>query len=107
MTIDCSAAAVDSLATKGYDMRYGARPLNRILASDLLNPLSRLVLDGGVVDGDVVRVRTRAEAEKLANESEGEYRGFLTNDAFYSQECDIVLMRNHRSIEDMESEVHE
>jgi ATP-dependent Clp protease ATP-binding subunit ClpB len=107
MTIDCSEAAIDSLATKGYDMRYGARPLNRVLASDLLNPLSRLVLDGGVVDGDIVRVRTRAEAEKHANESEGGYAGFLSSDGFSSQDDDIVVMRNHRSVEDAESEMRE
>lgn len=103
MTIDCSSLAVDSLATKGYDMRYGARPLNRVLASDLLNPISRLVLDGGVADGDVVRVRTRGEAEKLVNESEFEYVGFVASERFSSEESDIVVMRNHRPVDDVES----
>ena len=103
MTIDCSSVAVDSLATKGYDMRYGARPLNRVLASDLLNPISRLVLDGGVADGDVVRVRTRGEAEKLVNESEFEYVGFVASERFSSEESDIVVMRNHRPVDDVES----
>jgi ATP-dependent Clp protease ATP-binding subunit ClpA len=103
MTIDCSALAVDSLATKGYDLRYGARPLNRVLASDLLNPLSRLVLDGGVLDGDVVSIRTRGEAEQLLNESEFEYVGFVASEQFSSDACDIVVMRNHRPVDDGES----
>ena len=43
MSLDVSDGSVDCLATKGYDVRYGARPLKRVLARDVLNPLSRLV----------------------------------------------------------------
>ena len=98
MTLDCSEHAVNSLSVKGYDLRYGARPLNRVLASDVLNPLSRLVLDGGLEDGDVVRVRTRGEAGM----DSGDNFGFICADKYSSDENDVVVMRNHRSVEDTE-----
>jgi hypothetical protein len=36
------------IAEMGYDPRYGARPLKRVLARELLHPLSRLVLERAV-----------------------------------------------------------
>ncbi len=41
----------------GYDPRFGARPLRRAVQQHVLNPLARLILDGGVRDGEAVRVR--------------------------------------------------
>jgi len=41
----------------GYSTVYGARPLNRAIQSELLNPLSVMILSGRVLDGEVVRVR--------------------------------------------------
>jgi len=38
----------------GADPVYGARPLNRLLTKELLNPLARLLIDGSVRDGDEV-----------------------------------------------------
>ena len=65
MTLDVSSAAKDCIAERGYDVRYGARPLKRTLVKEVLNPLSRLILEGSVHEGDVVRVRTRGEALNL------------------------------------------
>ena len=41
----------------GYSPAYGARPLNRAIQSELLNPLSVLILSGRVLDNETVRVR--------------------------------------------------
>ena len=41
----------------GYSTAYGARPLNRTIQSELLNPLSMLILSDRVRDGETVRVR--------------------------------------------------
>ncbi|GBL52383.1 ATP-dependent chaperone protein ClpB [Candidozyma auris] len=46
----------EHLATKGYDPVYGARPLNRVLQKDLLNPLAMLMIKGQVKEGDDVKV---------------------------------------------------
>ena len=41
----------------GYSPSYGARPINRAIQSELLNPLSILLLSGKVLDGETVKVR--------------------------------------------------
>ena len=93
MELDVAPEAVDCLANKGYDVRYGARPLKRVLARDLLNPLSRLVLEGGVIDGDTVRVRTRAQGESLIDTGDNNY-GYITSSPDEDENA-VVIMRNH------------
>jgi len=46
-----SDKVVQHLAEKGYDPRFGARPLKRVLASEVVNPLSRAILEGEI-EGD-------------------------------------------------------
>lgn len=92
MTLDVSALAVDCISEKGFDVRYGARPLKRVLARELLNPLSRLVLEGCVVEGDHVLVRTRGEAEK----EQIEYpHGWISSVPASKEKNDVVIIRNH------------
>lgn len=50
----------------GYSTSYGARPLNRAIQSELLNPLSVLILSGQVLDGETVRVRFDGPHNRLA-----------------------------------------
>ncbi|HYM30943.1 MAG TPA: ATP-dependent chaperone ClpB [Candidatus Cybelea sp.] len=47
------------LANTGYDPIYGARPLKRVMQRSLQNPLASLILEGGIRDGDMVRVGAR------------------------------------------------
>ena len=44
------------LANTGYDPVYGARPLKRVIQRQLQNPLARMLLSGGIRDGETVRV---------------------------------------------------
>lgn len=44
------------LADKGYDPIYGARPLNRTLQKEVLNPLAMLLIQGQVREGEHVQV---------------------------------------------------
>ncbi len=44
------------LAAEGYDPAYGARPLKRVIQKNLQDPLSELVLEGKIKDGDTVTV---------------------------------------------------
>jgi ATP-dependent Clp protease ATP-binding subunit ClpB len=48
--------ATQWLADAGYDPVYGARPLKRVIQRALQNPLSQLVLQGRVLDGDILDV---------------------------------------------------
>jgi ATP-dependent Clp protease ATP-binding subunit ClpB len=101
MLLDISENAKAVLAQRGYDVRYGARPLKRTLARDLLNPLSRLVLEGSVVSGDVVKVRTRAEAEK--EERHGGF-GWLGSNPLSDDRNDVVVLRNREPEPDDEDD---
>nr|QHW05433.1 heat shock protein 100 [Pleurotus ostreatus] len=57
ITIDIDDVAKSYLSSAGYSPAYGARPLNRAIQSELLNPLSIMILSEQVRDGEVVKVR--------------------------------------------------
>ncbi|KAL0951196.1 hypothetical protein HGRIS_007924 [Hohenbuehelia grisea] len=57
ISLDLDDAAKNYLMSIGYSPTYGARPLNRAIQSDLLNPLSVMILSERVLDGEVVKVR--------------------------------------------------
>jgi ATP-dependent Clp protease ATP-binding subunit ClpB len=54
--IEVDAAARRWLADAGYDPNYGARPLKRVIQQAVQNPLATKLLEGGVTDGQTVRV---------------------------------------------------
>jgi ATP-dependent Clp protease ATP-binding subunit ClpB len=56
--LDVDMEARDWLGERGYDPNYGARPLNRLIQKALLNPLARLLIDGGIRTGETARVKT-------------------------------------------------
>lgn len=53
--LQLSPEALDFLAAVGFHVSYGARPLNRAIQSELLNPLSQLILSEAIRDGEVAR----------------------------------------------------
>ncbi|MGZ3773199.1 MAG: ATP-dependent chaperone ClpB [Pseudobdellovibrionaceae bacterium] len=55
--VDFDQSAIDFLAKKGYDPIYGARPLKRVIQTELLNPLSKEIIGGKVKAGDSVHVK--------------------------------------------------
>ncbi|MBM9509072.1 ATP-dependent Clp protease ATP-binding subunit [Actinacidiphila acididurans] len=64
--VDITPGAVDWLARRGHQPEYGARPLRRTIQRELDNRLSRMLLDGKVRAGDLVRVDAAgADAEEL------------------------------------------
>jgi ATP-dependent Clp protease ATP-binding subunit ClpB len=48
--------AVDHIAETGYDPQFGARPIKRVIQRDLLNELSKMILDGKVDRDSVIVV---------------------------------------------------
>ncbi len=54
MTLELSPEAVAELAERGYDSVYGARPLKRLIQQEIETPLSRLIIQGKVVDGQTI-----------------------------------------------------
>lgn len=53
------------LVSIGYSTTYGARPLNRTIQSELLNPLSVMLLSDRIRDGETVNIRFDAPRNKL------------------------------------------
>ncbi len=54
ISLSVSSEAKSFLAREGYDPVYGARPLNRTIQRDILNPLAMKLLDGQIKAGDQV-----------------------------------------------------
>jgi ATP-dependent Clp protease ATP-binding subunit ClpB len=59
------------LAERGYDPVFGARPLRRLIQSEIQDRLAMAILSGGVRDGDVVRVDVAADGSSLVLTSDG------------------------------------
>lgn len=95
MEIDVSDTAKGCIAESGYDVRYGARPLKRALVKEILNPLSRLVLEGSVKEGDTVRVRTRGEALQMQKKGEAELGWISGRGDMSENKNDVVILKNH------------
>ena len=53
------------LAERGYDPMFGARPLRRLIQSEVQNKLATALLSGNVHDGDTVRVDVGADGAGL------------------------------------------
>ena len=102
MTLQISHNAQLVISEMGYDIRYGARPLKRVIAREILNPLSRLILEGAVISGDVVRIQTRAEGEieQRNNHSSNDPStslGWISSNPTSNNKNDIIVMRNHQA----------
>jgi ATP-dependent Clp protease ATP-binding subunit ClpC len=54
--LDVREAAKDELARRGFDPKYGARPLRRVIQRELETELSRMLLRGELREGDRVLV---------------------------------------------------
>jgi len=59
------------LAERGYDPIFGARPLRRLIQSEIQDRLAMALLSGGVRDGDLVRVDVAADGSSLVLTSAG------------------------------------
>ena len=55
----------DWLVEHGYDPRYGARPLNRLIASQIGNGLADLLIRGEIKSGELAAVLIRESGEDL------------------------------------------
>ncbi|WP_372467565.1 ATP-dependent Clp protease ATP-binding subunit [Microbacterium maritypicum] len=65
LTLAVTPDARSWLAERGYDPMFGARPLRRLIQSEVQNKLATALLSGGVRDGDTVRVDVGADGAGL------------------------------------------
>lgn len=71
LTLAVTPDARSWLAERGYDPVYGARPLRRLIQSEVQDRLAMAILAGGVRDGDLVKVDVASDGESLVLASAG------------------------------------
>ena len=54
--IDLGVGARDWIADKGYDPVYGARPLKRVIQTNIQNPIAELILAGKLSEGEIIKI---------------------------------------------------
>lgn len=54
--LEVSADTLSYLAKEGYDPQFGARPLNRLIQTKILNPVATYIISREAVKGDTVKV---------------------------------------------------
>jgi ATP-dependent Clp protease ATP-binding subunit ClpC len=65
LTFEFSKECKDFLIDKGYDEKYGARPLRRAVEKYLEDSLAEAILSGEIKPGEVIKVTVDAEAKGL------------------------------------------
>ncbi len=66
MGLSLDSSAVDFLISKGWDEKYGARPLKRAIERELEDPLSEEILSGAIIEGNgVIKVKASADNTRL------------------------------------------
>jgi ATP-dependent Clp protease ATP-binding subunit ClpB len=65
LALEVSAAAREWLAMNGFDPVYGARPLRRLVQSDIGDQLARALLSGQIEDGDTILVDVTGDRSGL------------------------------------------
>jgi len=63
--MEISDEAKTFVATKGYDVQFGARPLKRAIQNYIEDGLSELILSNEIKPGDVICVSKEKESDKL------------------------------------------
>ncbi|KAI0814981.1 P-loop containing nucleoside triphosphate hydrolase protein [Irpex lacteus] len=66
MKVVLDEEAKQYLVSIGYSPQYGARPLNRAIQTELLNPLSVMILSEQVLPGETIQVRFDGPHNRLA-----------------------------------------
>lgn len=65
MEVELDKSAQDFLATKGYDKKFGARPLKRALQKYLEDPMAEELLIGNMKEGSKIIAKHKKGAEEL------------------------------------------
>jgi ATP-dependent Clp protease ATP-binding subunit ClpB len=66
VVLELTEDATNWLASLGYDVQFGARPLQRVIQNKLQNPLAEALLHGDFVDGDTIIVGLDKASDKLS-----------------------------------------
>ena len=78
--LSCSAKAQEFLLTEGFDRRYGARPLKRVIERYVVMPLANLVATSQIAYGDVVYADLEISGQELCFRKAA--RGAMVSNSF-------------------------
>lgn len=67
-TLEISNEAKDFIASKGFDIQFGARPLRRAIQKYLEDEMAEVIIEASVSEGDVIRVDFDKENEKVVTQ---------------------------------------
>jgi ATP-dependent Clp protease ATP-binding subunit ClpA len=70
LTLEVTPAALEKLAELGYDPEFGARPLRRVIQSEVEDTLSDALLTGEFSDGDTILVDVEDDEITLSTSQE-------------------------------------
>ncbi len=70
MKLDVTEAALEEIATRGYDPAFGARPLKRVIQQQVQNPLATELLKGNFPEGSLIRIDFRDGEFSFERETE-------------------------------------
>ena len=68
--VKISSKAINFLCEKGFDQKYGARPLKRAIQQYIENPLATYLLEGRYVAGDVIQVTSENDSFVFSKKDE-------------------------------------
>ncbi len=68
LQLSVSDAAIDEIASVGYDPTYGARPLKRVIQRELQNPLATSLLKNAYEEGSTVYVDFNGDEFTFSNQ---------------------------------------
>ncbi|KAJ5291762.1 hypothetical protein N7478_001013 [Penicillium angulare] len=71
MTLKVEEEIKDWLCQRGYDPKFGARPLNRLIAKEIGNRLADKIIRGEIVSGQTARVSLDDDKNSLLVTAEG------------------------------------
>ena len=63
--VTISKKAKDFIAEKGFDIKFGARPLKRAIQKYFEDPLSEMIISAQIKDGDVIKVDLKKDDASL------------------------------------------
>ena len=104
MKIELSDEAKQYLVSSGYSPAYGARPLNRAIQQELLNPLSVMILSERVRDGETVHVQFDGPHNRLHIVPNHEGTGDGMDVDYYDDDDDGDMDDMYNFIEEDEEE---
>ncbi|KAI0076097.1 hypothetical protein K474DRAFT_1772816 [Panus rudis PR-1116 ss-1] len=91
MVLDVDDQAKQYLCSVGYSPVYGARPLNRAIQQELLNPLSIMILSEKILPGEKVSVRFDGPHNRLVILPNHEGHNAEGMDVDYADDEDIEI----------------